>query len=151
MNTIDNTVSVINGATCNGKVTSGCGQRPAHAAVGRQFFGFAAVDPATDLVYVSNYRDDTVSVIDGATCNGKVTSGCRPHAADGPAARNPSGPAFDPAHRSVYAADNGGGALSVFRFTRPGRPAALPPAPLTGRPPSSGTGRPTEGCRSCTG
>ena len=65
VNSADDTVSVINGATCNGKTTLGCGQTPAHVAVGRQFFGFVAADPATDLIYVSNYLDDTVSVING--------------------------------------------------------------------------------------
>jgi hypothetical protein len=45
--------------------------------VGRQGYGFAAVDPAADLVYVSNYLDDTVSVINGSTCSGTNTSGCK--------------------------------------------------------------------------
>ena len=34
------------------------------------------VDPATDTIYVANSSGDTVSVIDGATCNAEVTSGC---------------------------------------------------------------------------
>jgi hypothetical protein len=34
--------------------------------------GFAAVDPAANLIYVS----DTVSVINGSRCNGTHTSGC---------------------------------------------------------------------------
>ena len=163
VNTIDNTVSVINGATCNAKVTSGCDQRPAHVDVGRQFFGFAAVDQATDLVYVSNNRDDTVSVINGATCNGKVTSGCRRTPPTVTAGANPSGLAFDPAHRSVYAADNGGGALSVFRFTRPGRPTRVTASAFHGqaaivwkRPPDGGLPivyrvTPTPPCPSCHG
>jgi YVTN family beta-propeller protein len=76
VNTIDNTVSVINGATCNRRITSGCSDKPAAVHVGRQGFGFAAVDPAADLIYVTNYLDDTVSVINGATCNGNIASGC---------------------------------------------------------------------------
>jgi YVTN family beta-propeller protein len=71
----DNTVSVIDAATCNAVVTSGCGQAPATVAVGNGPDGLA-VDQTTDTVYVANFNDNTVSVIDGATCNAIVTSGC---------------------------------------------------------------------------
>jgi DNA-binding beta-propeller fold protein YncE len=69
------TVSVINGATCNGSDSSGCGQTPANAAAGFGSIG-VAIDPATDMVYVANGEDASVSVIDGATCNGSDTTGC---------------------------------------------------------------------------
>ena len=69
------TVSVINGATCNGQDTSGCGQTPATAPAG---FGAnsVAIDPTTNQVYVTNQEDTSVSVIDGAACNSQHTSGC---------------------------------------------------------------------------
>jgi YVTN family beta-propeller protein len=69
------TVSIINGAICNGQNTTGCGQTPATALVG---FGAlrVAVDPASDKVYVTNQEDASVSVINGATCNGHNTTGC---------------------------------------------------------------------------
>ena len=57
------TVSVINGATCNGTDHSGCGQPPAKGAVGN-YPGNITVDPATRTAYVSN-GDNTVSVIPG--------------------------------------------------------------------------------------
>jgi DNA-binding beta-propeller fold protein YncE len=77
---------VINGATCNAHVTSGCAQAPATVAVADSPFGLA-VDQHTDTVYVANTGDEffatgyanltsSVSVIDGLTCNGQVTSGC---------------------------------------------------------------------------
>jgi YVTN family beta-propeller protein len=73
------TVSVIDTATCNAVVQSGCGQTPPEVTVDRQPFGIA-LDPVTDTVYVtelgSNDEGDTVSVIDGATCNAEVPSGC---------------------------------------------------------------------------
>ena len=74
-NSADNTVSVIDGATCNATDTSGCGQTPATVAVGT-FPIVLAIDEASDTIYVTNGGDNTVSVIDGGTCNGSVTSGC---------------------------------------------------------------------------
>jgi DNA-binding beta-propeller fold protein YncE len=69
------TVSVIDGATCNGTNGSGCGVVPPTVKVGSGPFALA-VDQATDTVYVANNNDGTVSVIDGARCNARVTSGC---------------------------------------------------------------------------
>ena len=69
------TVSVIAGKTCNATVTSGCGNIPPTVTVGSGPDGLA-VDQATDTVYVANVNDNTVSVIDGATCNATVTTGC---------------------------------------------------------------------------
>jgi DNA-binding beta-propeller fold protein YncE len=69
------TVSVINGATCNGRTGHGCGQIPATVRVGSGPFG-VAVDQATDTVYVASNNAGTVSVINGASCNGTNTSGC---------------------------------------------------------------------------
>ena len=94
-NTADDTVSVINGATCNGKNTSGCDRTPAHVAVGRQYFGYVAVDPATDLVYVTDYFDDAVSIIDGASCNATHTAGCDQTPPTVPAGASPTGVAVD--------------------------------------------------------
>jgi YVTN family beta-propeller protein len=123
VNTGDDTVSVIDGATCNATNTSGCGQTPAHVNVGRQGFGFAAVDPATGLVYVSDNLDDTVSVINGNTCNGKISFGCRRTPPVVPVGANPAGLTVDLATHTLYADDNGGGTVSFFRFQRPQRPA----------------------------
>jgi DNA-binding beta-propeller fold protein YncE len=74
-NVNDNTVSVINGATCNGRVTSGCGQTPATVPVGSFPIGVFA-DDANHTVYVGNFNDGTVSMIDSAACNGTHPAGC---------------------------------------------------------------------------
>ena len=72
----DNTVSVINGATCNSLVSSGCGQTPATVPVGAVPAGIFA-DHANHTVYVTNPAEhDTVSMIDSATCNGSHLAGC---------------------------------------------------------------------------
>jgi DNA-binding beta-propeller fold protein YncE len=70
------TVTVINGATCNGSSGIGCGQTPRTVKVGADP-RWDVVDQATNTIYVANYNDGTVSVINGATCNATVTTGCR--------------------------------------------------------------------------
>jgi YVTN family beta-propeller protein len=71
----DNTVSIIDGRTCNGSDTAGCGQNWPTVTVGDspQALG---VNKVTNTVYVTNTGDDTVSVINGATCNAADTTGC---------------------------------------------------------------------------
>jgi DNA-binding beta-propeller fold protein YncE len=69
------TDAAIDGSTCNGTDTSGCGQTPATIAVGTAPRSLG-IDTGTNTVFVGNRDDGTVSVIDGSTCNGKITSGC---------------------------------------------------------------------------
>jgi DNA-binding beta-propeller fold protein YncE len=77
-NSPGDTVSVINGATCNGTTGGGCGRAPHTITVGSGPF-WLTVDQSTNTVYVANNFDNTVSVINGATCNGPVTKGCQSH------------------------------------------------------------------------
>ncbi|HUO38226.1 MAG TPA: YncE family protein, partial [Mycobacterium sp.] len=106
------TVSVINGATCNGTNHSGCGQTPTAAPAGFGALG-VAINPATDTIYVSNQEDTSVSVINGATCNGTDSTGCsqaHPKVAVG----NYPGPVtVDPASGTAYIS-NGDNTLSVI-------------------------------------
>ena len=74
-NNSDNTVSVFNGAICNAQVTSGCGQTPATVPVGSGPIGIFA-DHANHTVYVGNFNDGTVSMIDSATCNTTNLASC---------------------------------------------------------------------------
>jgi DNA-binding beta-propeller fold protein YncE len=74
-NEANNTVSVIDGATCNASQSSGCGQTPATVTVGTSP-QWDVVDQVTNTVYVANADSASVSLINGATCNGTDTSGC---------------------------------------------------------------------------
>ena len=74
-NTADGTVSVIDGSACNATVRVGCGRRAAVTSVGvspRR----VAVDAVTNTVYVTNAGSDSVTMIDGRTCNGRVHTRC---------------------------------------------------------------------------
>jgi YVTN family beta-propeller protein len=74
-NTNANTVSVIDGSECNARVHAGCRRRPAVADVGLSPRR-VAVDEATGTVYVTNAGSDSVTLLDGRTCNGRVHAGC---------------------------------------------------------------------------
>ena len=71
----DNSVAVIDGSSCNARVSSGCGQIPVKVAVGAAPLGIFA-DQRNHTVYVANFDDGTVSMIDSAACNGHTAAGC---------------------------------------------------------------------------
>jgi len=105
-------VAVINGATCNATITSGCGQIPHNIKVGAGAGG-ADIDQATDTVYVSSFSAGTVSVINGSTCNGGVTSGCGQTPPTVTVGTNPTNVAVDQITGAVYVANLGFDAASL--------------------------------------
>ena len=119
VNSNDNTVSVINGATCNAGNTSGCRRTPPAVTVANGPVD-VNVDQATGTVYVANWGNGagtTLSVIDGRTCNGQVTSGCGHPPATVKIGTSPAGVIVDQATDTVYAATvapNGAEAVSVI-------------------------------------
>jgi DNA-binding beta-propeller fold protein YncE len=106
------TVSVINGATCNGTDHTGCGQTPAMVAAGFGAIG-VTVDPTTSIVYVANIQDTSVSEIKGATCNGSDTAGCSQTPARSAVGNYPGAIAIDPADDTAYVT-NGDDTVSVI-------------------------------------
>jgi len=106
VNSAENTVSVIDGATCNAQNTSGCSHMPPTVKVGSNPVDLS-LDQATDTVYVANWGNGTgttVSVIDGRTCNGQVTSGCGQTPATVTIGTAPAGVLVDEPADTVYAA-----------------------------------------------
>ncbi len=86
-------------------------RRSSGRPVGHNAIGIT-LDPFTHDVYTANYEDASASVIDGAVCNGSVTSGCDRAAGKLPAAHGPASIVADPAVGSLYVA--GLYALSVL-------------------------------------
>ncbi len=111
-NNSDNTVSLINAATCNATHTAGCAKHPPTVKVGVAPIG-DAVDLKTDTVYVVNTGDGTVSVIDGKTCNAKVTSGCG-KVQTIPVGGGPNVDAVDEATDTIYVANNNDDTVSAI-------------------------------------
>jgi DNA-binding beta-propeller fold protein YncE len=121
------TISVFNGATCNATNTTGCGQVPHTVTAGFSATALA-VNAATDTIYVANFAQkhqpfagNTVSVIDGTTCNATNTTGCGNPPATitlGPAYTTPISVAVDQPADTIYVADlqngEGSGTVSVI-------------------------------------
>jgi DNA-binding beta-propeller fold protein YncE len=116
-----NTLSVVNGAACNGRITSGCRRHPASVRVGGGPEA-VAVDDRNHLAFVTNSLTDDVSVFDTSTCNGSETSGCGQASASIKVGRLPNGIAIDDRTETVYVADNDSarpGTLAMFRAAMP--------------------------------
>ena len=71
----DNAVAVFNGATCNAETSAGCRQTPAMVPVGMLPVAIFD-DPANNTVYVPNGIEDTLSMLDSATCNATDLADC---------------------------------------------------------------------------
>ena len=110
------TVSVIDGATCNGSTGTGCGQAPRTIKVGSGAF-WVAVDQASDTVYVPNNNDGTVSVINGAQCNAAVATGCGSIPPVVTAGASPQFVAVDPGLHTLFAINQGDDTLSAIDTT----------------------------------
>jgi DNA-binding beta-propeller fold protein YncE len=115
------TMSVINGATCNGTNHSGCSHLAAIATVGSGPYG-VTVDDRTHTVYVVNNADGdspgTVSVINGATCNGTDTSGCHQRFPTMATGRSPLLAAVDTRTGIVYVTDFSSAGVSILDGSR---------------------------------
>jgi DNA-binding beta-propeller fold protein YncE len=107
-----NTVSLINGAACNATAGRGCSRAPRRVTVGSGAL-WDVVDQAADTVYVANYNAGTVSVINGATCNARVSHGCR-HTKSVTVGAEPAFVALDSALHTVLTVNQGDDTLSVI-------------------------------------
>ena len=114
---IGDSVSVINGATCDAANTSGCGQTPATITAGNNPGGIA-VDPTTNTVYTANLADGelagTVSVINGATCNSANFTGCGQTPQTVPVGFGAAGVAIDRSTHRVYVTNDEDASVSVI-------------------------------------
>jgi DNA-binding beta-propeller fold protein YncE len=114
----DNTVSVIDGRTCNSTVQTGCGQSSPTMAVGGLPFLGVAVDQLTDTVVVGSVLQSADYLLNGATCNSTVTSGCNQVARVIPSGGWPTNEVVDDALGTVYTVDNVDGQVTVFGINR---------------------------------
>ena len=96
------TVSVIDGATCNGSDTTGCAGPIPAVVIGRSP-RLAVLDPSTNVVYITDKSSAAVSALNGATCNAAVMTGCSTPLPLYPVGSLPIGLAVNPETNTVYA------------------------------------------------
>ena len=101
------TVSVINGATCNGTHTSGCHQRFPVLPTGRGPLG-VAVDTSTGTVYVADFFSAAVTILNGSGQAGRQQE----------VSSLPQFPAVNPSTHTVYVTQTfQAGSMSIFSTT----------------------------------
>lgn len=110
-------VSVIDGATCNATMTSGCGKKPRSVALGKGSVNYNvafAIDQANGTLYVANWSGNTLSMVNAISCNATVISGCAqtPHMVR--VGQGPDGIAVNPATHTIYIADVTDDTVSVL-------------------------------------
>ena len=114
-------VSVINGATCNATTTSGCRRKPPSVTVGTGSVNYNvafAIDQAASTLYVANWKDNTLSMIDTDTCAAAVTSGCAKTPRAVRVGNGPDGVTLNLATHTVYVSNVTSDTVSVLDATR---------------------------------
>jgi DNA-binding beta-propeller fold protein YncE len=113
------TASIIDAATCNSTNQDGCGQTAATAPVG---FGplDLAIDQARNRIWVENTQDTSISIVDGAVCDGEHEAGCARPWPKLSVLDYPSGVAFADNTDTAYIA--GWTGVTVLPLPRRGRP-----------------------------
>src|SRR4051794_8958487 len=111
------TMSVIDGRTCSALTTTGCGQTPASVSVGLGA-GEAIVDGATHTIYVSDFVDGTVALVDAAACNGRVHTGCGGAPRLTAAGNGPNGLTIDAATHTLYVENSNADTLAAIDTAR---------------------------------
>jgi DNA-binding beta-propeller fold protein YncE len=112
-NVADNTLSVINGATCNATANSSCNQPQPTTTVGNVPQG-VAVDETTNTIYVANEVDGTVSVVKGNHCQGSDVTGCNQAWPAFVVGNRPQGLGFNFVNRTLYVANFFDNTVSVI-------------------------------------
>jgi DNA-binding beta-propeller fold protein YncE len=106
-------VWVIDGKSCNARVTRGCARTPVRVAAGPGARGIA-LNERTNTVYVANTAAGTVSVIDGSTCNATVHLGCRRAAPQAAVGISPRRVAVDEMTNTVYVTNAGSNSVTML-------------------------------------
>ena len=124
----DLTVSVIDGSTCNGGNTTGCGQTPPAVLLGafpdsagngsNLLARSIAIDSKKHIIYVPNIGDSDVATLDADTCRAGHVDGCHVKIVQKRMGGFPVVATVDEASETVYVANDTDGTVSVFPSSR---------------------------------
>ncbi|MDQ6747058.1 MAG: hypothetical protein M3010_02980, partial [Candidatus Dormibacteraeota bacterium] len=108
-------LSMIDITRCSGDDTSGCtGQRPPTTPM-RRAPTSATLDPFTDTLYVTNFGDASVSLINTATCNATTLAGCPSRPARVIVGSGPGASTLDLGTHTLYVPSFSDGTVSLVR------------------------------------
>lgn len=110
-----NTLSLwaLDSSSCNATNTAGCTKFAPTTPAGLGTLGVAA-NPNTRTIYVANFVDNTVSVIDGSVCNKGYTAGCNQTWPTISVGNTPRFIGINKATSTIYASNAGDGTLSLI-------------------------------------
>jgi len=106
-------LTLVNTATCNGFVTTGCHGTFPTVVVGTSP-RLAEYNEDTGLLYVTNYSSTDVSVLATARCNAESQAGCPVQAPEVVVGSQPNGLAVDEATGTVFILSLGAGTMSLL-------------------------------------
>jgi len=107
-------LTLVNTATCNGFVTSGCAGTFPTTFVGRSP-RLAELDARTGLLYVTNHGSADVSVLNTTRCNAESPAGCHAPVPELNVGSQPDGLAVDELTGTVYVLSLGTGTMSLLQ------------------------------------
>ncbi len=107
------TLTLVDTATCNGFVTSGCAGKFPTVFVGRSP-RLVVLDAQTGFLYVTNQGSADVSVLNTARCNAGSAAGCPADAPEVAVGSQPNGLAVDELTGTVYVLSLGSGTMSLL-------------------------------------
>jgi DNA-binding beta-propeller fold protein YncE len=133
----DLTVSVIDGATCNGTNTSGCPQAPPPAVLvgafpdtggtGNNVLGRSiAVDQHKHIVFIPVAGDSDVATLDGNACRAGHTDACHVKIVNKRIGGFPVTATVDEGSETVYVANFADGTVSLFNIDALPRERPIP-------------------------
>ena len=124
----DLTVSVIDGSTCNGGDTTGCGQTPPAVLLGafpgtggngNNILGRSiAIDATKHIIYIPNIGDSDVATLDADTCRAGHVNDCHVKIVQKRMGGFPVAATVDEASETVYVANDDDGTVSLFPSSR---------------------------------
>jgi DNA-binding beta-propeller fold protein YncE len=121
----DLTVSIFDGTTCNGSNVSGCpktsapailvGAFPDTAGNGSNILGRSlAIDQKKHIVFVPNFGDSDIVMLDGNACRAGHLDGCHPKVVDKRMGGKPVMPALDVENGTIYVPNFEDGTVSLL-------------------------------------
>ncbi|MGA8336270.1 MAG: beta-propeller fold lactonase family protein [Solirubrobacteraceae bacterium] len=112
-------LSMIDTTHCNGDDTSDCASQTPPTTPMRRAPLAATLDPSTSTLYITNFNDADVSLINTTACNSTTLAGCPRVPPQMVTGSGPSAAALDPATHTIYVPSFFDGTVSIIATDDP--------------------------------